>query len=36
MAILPDQAAATPENVDEVVVGDVIECHIDKLPGLNV
>ena len=26
----------TPENVGPVVKGDVIECHIDKLPNLSV
>ena len=29
-------AAGTPENVGPVVVGDVIEMHIDRLPGLSV
>jgi fumarylpyruvate hydrolase len=28
--------SGTPENVGPVVRGDVIECHIDKLPGLSV
>ena len=28
--------SATPENVGPVVKGDVIECHIDKLPNLSV
>lgn len=28
--------SGTPENVGPVVKGDVIECHIDKLPGLSV
>ena len=28
--------SGTPENVGPVVKGDVIECHIDKLPNLSV
>jgi fumarylpyruvate hydrolase len=28
--------SGTPENVGPVVRGDVIECHIDNLPGLSV
>ncbi len=28
--------SGTPENVGPVVRGDVIECHIDKLPNLSV
>ena len=28
--------AGTPENVGPVVKGDVIECHIDKLPNLSL
>ena len=28
--------SGTPENVGPVVKGDVIECHIDGLPNLNV
>ena len=28
--------SGTPENVGPVVKGDVIECHIDKLPNLRV
>ena len=28
--------SGTPENVGPVVVGDVIEMHIDGLPGLSV
>lgn len=28
--------SGTPENVGPVVKGDVIECHIDGLPGLSV
>lgn len=28
--------SGTPENVGPVVEGDVIECHIDKLPNLSV
>jgi 2-keto-4-pentenoate hydratase/2-oxohepta-3-ene-1,7-dioic acid hydratase in catechol pathway len=28
--------SGTPENVGPVVVGDVIDCHIDGLPGLSV
>ena len=28
--------SGTPENVGPVVRGDVIECHIDKLPHLSV
>ena len=28
--------SGTPENVGPVVKGDVIECHIDRLPGLSV
>ena len=28
--------SGTPENVGPVVRGDVIECHIDGLPGLSV
>jgi fumarylpyruvate hydrolase len=28
--------SGTPENVDPVVRGDVIECHIDGLPNLSV
>jgi fumarylpyruvate hydrolase len=28
--------SGTPENVGPVVRGDVIDCHIDKLPGLSV
>lgn len=28
--------SGTPENVGPVVKGDVIECHIDKLPNLSI
>ena len=28
--------SGTPENVGPVVKGDVIACHIDKLPNLSV
>ena len=28
--------SGTPENVGPVVRGDVIDCHIDKLPNLSV
>ena len=28
--------SGTPENVGPVVKGDVIACHIDKLPELNI
>jgi len=28
--------SGTPENVGPVVPGDVISCHIDKLPDLSV
>jgi Fumarylacetoacetate (FAA) hydrolase family len=28
--------SGTPENVGPVVRGDVIECHIDRLPNLSV
>ena len=28
--------SGTPENVGPVVEGDVVECHIDKLPTLSV
>ena len=28
--------SGTPENVGPVVRGDVIECHIDKLPNLSI
>ncbi len=28
--------SCTPENVGPVVRGDVIECHIDRLPELSV
>ena len=28
--------SGTPENVGPVVKGDVIACHIDKLPDLSI
>ena len=28
--------SGTPENVGPVVKGDVLECHIDGLPGMAV
>jgi fumarylpyruvate hydrolase len=28
--------SATPENVGRMLRVDVVECHIDKLPGLSV
>ena len=28
--------SGTPENVGPVVRGDVIECHIDRLPNLSI
>jgi len=28
--------SGTPENVGPVVRGDVIDCHIDKLPNLGI
>ena len=28
--------SGTPENVGPVVKGDVIDCHIDKLPNLGI
>ena len=31
-----DLHSGTPENAGPVVRGDVIECHIDKLPGLSI
>ncbi len=28
--------SGTPENVGPVVVGDIIDMHVDGLPGLSV